>query len=118
MNPSRIIIVAESIVSPGLTKTFPPTRAWTPNGNGRFPGGTNSTAEREIAEKESAKSTRFNWSIAIAREFGEELRRIQVRERSGSRMARNPVGLRFDFFARENLVGFFQSILGTNIIPE
>src|SRR3984957_16095392 len=39
INPSRIKTVAESSTSPGLTTTLPPTRAWTPSGTARLPGG-------------------------------------------------------------------------------
>src|SRR5690348_11734274 len=45
MRPSRIIIVPFEMTSPGLTTTLPPTKACTPSGTGRKPGGNGSAAD-------------------------------------------------------------------------
>src|SRR5439155_1937034 len=51
MSPSRITIVPLSITSPGFVTILPPTKAWTPRGKGRKPGGR-SSALKPLAARE------------------------------------------------------------------
>src|SRR5437773_285324 len=45
INPSRITIVPFSSTSPGLITILPPTKACTPSGAGRKPGGSSSAVK-------------------------------------------------------------------------
>src|SRR6478752_414875 len=51
-----MMTVALVIVSPGFTTTVPPTRAWTPTGLGRKPGGRKSAKAAEVVERRIAPS--------------------------------------------------------------
>src|SRR6266568_595040 len=71
MNRSRITIVPVSITSPGLVTILPPTKAWTPRGRGRKPGGRSSALkplaakERITKKKKADPQTRKNRRYAL-----------------------------------------------------